>query len=218
MEMMMSKTTRRLSFTAALSGLLIAAAPLALAQTASDPHHPASSQSGTTQLAQPKQGQPGPGMGPSQMPGGMGMGSGMMGQGMGMMGRDTAMGPGGMMDMMSMMGGCPMMATDGQTLTFGEGRIAFLKAELAITDAQKGVWDAYAEVTKRNLQGMGQMMGAMLGAKTSVERLDARLTAMESRVNALKEVKPALAKLYDALSAEQKKKADAILTGMGCMM
>ena len=41
---------------------------------------------------------------------------------------------------------------------------------------------------------------------------------MESRSNALKDVKPALAKLYEALSAEQKKKADEILTGMGCMM
>jgi hypothetical protein len=34
----------------------------------------------------------------------------------------------------------------------------------------------------------------------------------------LKDVKPALARLYEALSADQKKKADDILTGMGCMM
>jgi hypothetical protein len=31
-------------------------------------------------------------------------------------------------------------------------------------------------------------------------------------------VKPALAKLYEALSAEQKKSADEILTSVGCMM
>jgi hypothetical protein len=42
--------------------------------------------------------------------------------------------------------------------------------------------------------------------------------AMESRLSALKEVKPALANLYAALSDDQKKKADELLTGMGCMM
>ena len=40
---------------------------------------------------------------------------------------------------------------------------------------------------------------------------------MDSRLTALKEIKPALAKFYAALSDEQKKKADELLTGMGCM-
>ena len=145
-----------------------------------------------------------------------GPGWGMMGPGM--MGRDSPMGPGGMM---GMMGGCPMIGTDGQASTFIDGRIAFLKAELAITDAQKSVWDAYADATKRNLQnmqGMWQTMKTVFDGKSPIERLDAHLAAMESRSNALKDVKPALAKLYEALSAEQKKKADEILTGMGCMM
>jgi hypothetical protein len=145
-----------------------------------------------------------------------GPGWGMMGPGM--MDRDSPMGRGGMM---GMMGGCPMMGSDGQGSAFIDGRIAFLKAELAITEAQKGVWDAYADATKRNLesmQGMAQTMKTVFDAKTPVERLDAHLAAMESRSKALKDVKPALAKLYEALSAEQKKKADEILTGVGCMM
>jgi hypothetical protein len=56
--------------------------------------------------------------------------------GMGM--RDMPMGPGmmgpGMMGMMRMMGDCPMMGMmmGADTATFAEGRIAFLKAELAI--------------------------------------------------------------------------------------
>jgi hypothetical protein len=41
---------------------------------------------------------------------------------------------------------------------------------------------------------------------------------MDGRLAALKEMKPALTALYDALSDEQKKKADDLLTGMGCMM
>jgi hypothetical protein len=142
--------------------------------------------------------------------------------------REMPMGPGmmmgpGTMGMMRMMRDCPMMGmmmgTD--TSTFAEGRIAFLKAELAITDAQKGVWDTYAAALKKNLQGMQAMrqtMGKVMEAKTPVERLDAHIAAMDGRLASLKEVKPALAALYGALSDEQKKKADQILTGMGCMM
>ena len=144
-----------------------------------------------------------------------GGGPGMMngqGYGPGMMG---GYGPG--------MGGCPMMGTttDGKISTFAEGRIAFLKAELGITDAQKGAWDAYAETIKSNfhsMQGMWKTMQAVFEAKTPGDRLDAQISAMDSRLAALKQVKPALEKLYGALSAEQKKKADEVLTGMGCMM
>ena len=76
-------------------------------------------------------------------------------------------------------------------------------------------------VIKANLQSMQDMMQTMraaFDAKTPVERLDAHLAAMEARLKALKDVKPALAKLYEALSADQKKKADDLLTAMGCMM
>ena len=139
--------------------------------------------------------------------------------GPGMMEPGPMMGPGGS-GMMGMMG-CPMMGRDSATASFAEGRIAFLKAELAITDAQKDAWEAYAAALKRNLesmQGMGQAMHAMADAKTPVERLDARIGMMDTRLAALKELKPALQGLYGALSAEQKKKADEVLTGMGCMM
>ncbi len=142
-------------------------------------------------------------------------GPGMVGPGYGpgMMG---TWGPG-------MMGGCPMMGTttDGKISTFADGRIAFLKAELGITDAQKSVWDPYAEKIKgnlQNMQGMWQTMKTVFEAKTPADRLDAQIVAMDSRLAALKEIKPALEKLYAALSDEQKKKADEVLTGMGCMM
>jgi hypothetical protein len=161
-----------------------------------------------------------------------GMGQHMMGwDGQGMMGPGTS---GGMMGrgMGGMMGpvGCPMMGSmmgqggmmgGGDVPMYREGRIAFLKAELAITEAQTKAWDAYAEALKKNMQSMQDMHKAMMAgsAQTSpVERLDARVTAMEARLQALKDIKPALAGLYGALSDDQKKKADQLLTGMGCMM
>jgi hypothetical protein len=154
----------------------------------------------------------GRGMGPGMM--GFDNDQGMMGPGMGggMMGR-------GMGSMMG--GGCPMMGGGGGMPMYREGRIAFLKAELAITDAQGKVWDAYADALKKNMQSMQDMRKTMMAARagnTPVERLDAHVTAMESRLQALKDIKPALTALYDALSDDQKKKADQLLTGMGCMM
>jgi hypothetical protein len=143
-----------------------------------------------------------------------GMGEGM---GPGMMGADW-----GRMGMMG--GGCPMfgMMMGGDTRPiYREGRIAFLKAELAITEAQTKVWDVYAEALKKNLQSMQDMRESMLAArsaKTPVERLNAHITAMEGRLQALKDIKPALSALYDALSDDQKRTADDLLTGMGCMM
>ena len=58
----------------------------------------------------------------------------------------------------------------------------------------------------------------VMQAKSPVERLDAHLAAMENRITVLRELKPSLADLYAALSEDQKKKADQLLTGMGCMM
>ncbi len=123
-----------------------------------------------------QQGQKGPG---SMMPGAE-MGQGRM---MGMPGR-------GMMGM----GECPMMGmmTGGAEMpAFGEGRTAFLKAELAITPAQQAVWDAYAAALKKNftsMQGMRQSMMTALEGKSPIERLDAHLATIESRHGALKEI------------------------------
>ena len=143
--------------------------------------------------------------------------------GMGMMGGGMGHGRGdGMMGMMS--GGCTMMGMmgrNGDASTFAEGRIAFIKAELAITEAQRDVWEAYATALRKNLESMQQMRATMMGATrptSPVERLDLHISTMESRLQALKGVKPALAALYATLSEDQKKSAEGVLTGMGCMM
>lgn len=191
----------------------------AAAQTSHDQHHPGGV---ATKSAQAKQMPGGGAMGPGSMrQDGMGqgnMGPGMMGQG--------DMGPGmmqgGVMQMMT--ANCPMMGNmmgGGDMPAYTDGRVAFLKAEVGITDAQNGAWDAYAAALKKNLMGMHGMRETMMTAMSATDptkRLEAHLAAMESRVASLKEVKPALTKLYGVLTDEQKKKADQILTGMGCMM
>ena len=146
---------------------------------------------------------------------GYGMGQGMMGHmGMGMMGPGNMgmMGPG----MQGMMG--PGMMMDSGPMI--EGRLAYLKAELAITDAQTAAWDGYVSAVKARTTTMEGMHTAMMQAMQSgnaIERLDAHTNAMQSMVESLKALRPATETLYKVLSDDQKKKADQLL-GMGCCM
>lgn len=160
----------------------------------------------------------------AQMGGGPGSGPGMMGQGGGYGPGQGGWGPGFQRSARNMMGGCGgVMAgdADSQLPAFIEGRVAFLKAELGVTDAQAKAWDAYVVAMKNNfvsMQGLRQSMRTSFDADTPVERLDSRIAVMEARAAALKEMKQPLSDLYATLSDGQKKKANELLTGMGCMM
>jgi LTXXQ motif family protein len=127
-----------------------------------------------------------------------------------------------------MMGGamrdadCPMMGmmAMGQENRIDQ-RLAALKAQIAIKPEQDTAWNAYASAAKKNAEGMQATHKSMMSgmqAKTPLERIDAHITAVEARGTLLKAMKPAMAALYEALSAEQKTKANTMLSGKGCMM
>jgi hypothetical protein len=144
---------------------------------------------------------------------GAGMPQGMPGGGMPMMEMMRTMMGQGCMDGM---GGMAMMA--GHV----EGRLAFLKTELKITDAQLPLWNAVADAIRANAKGMTEMMsGGMMGAgqpTTLPDKLAAREKMMTARVEALHRFKAAVEPFYAALSDEQKKTADELLIGpMGMM-
>lgn len=198
-----------------MSGVAIATAAFpAVAQQGQQPAPTEDHYGGTDQQTD----QPAPGGG--MMGGMMGQGKGgMMGQGKGdMMGQ----GMGGMM------GGCPMMGQGMQGMGHGmmhsgpmmEGRLAYIKADLEITEAQAAVWAAYADAVRARHAGMEGMHADMMKAKvggSALERMDAHIKAMESMVESLKALKPATEALYAVLTDEQKKKADQLLGG-GCGM
>jgi hypothetical protein len=136
------------------------------------------------------------------------MGMGMKGPGnMGMSGpaMQGMMGPGMMMDF------GPIM----------EGRLAYMKAELGVTETEAAAWNDYASAIKagaRTMQDMHTAMVQVMETGSALERLDAHTKAMESMVESLKALRPVTEALYKVLSADQKKKADLLL-GMGsCMM
>lgn len=126
---------------------------------------------------------------------------------------------GGMPGMMGSGGGMMMRMMQGHV----EGRLAFLKTELKITDAQLPLWNAVAEAIRANAKSGTEMMegmaGAMMGQGANLPaRLAAREKMMTARLEALRKLKSAVDPLYAALSDDQKKTADELLMSpMGMM-
>jgi len=122
--------------------------------------------------------------------------------------------PGGMMGMM----GQGMMSMMGEHV---EGRIAFLKTELKITDAQFPQWNSFADALRANAKRMSEMRSTMQGGMMGqggtslsppdrLDRMERMLTAM---LDAVKATKSALGPLYAVLSDDQKKIADQLIRG-----
>jgi hypothetical protein len=93
-----------------------------------------------------------------------------------------------------------------------EGRIAFMRTKLNITDEQMPRWNAFADAMRDNSRRMTEMH-EMMGQKTSLsapERLDRMEKMTAAMTEAVQSTKAAFMPLYSALSAEQKKEADAL--------
>ena len=124
---------------------------------------------------------------------------------------------------MPMMGIMQMMMGQNGMAAHVEGRIAFLKAELKITDAQQPLWNAVADVIRANAKGMSSMpsgMPMMGPAATLPEKLTMHEKMMAANLDGLRKFKTAVEPLYAALNADQKKTADELMVGpmgMGMM-
>ncbi|HEY0834053.1 MAG TPA: Spy/CpxP family protein refolding chaperone [Azospirillum sp.] len=163
-------------------------------------------------------GQPGMMMNMDQMRSMMG---GMMGQQdgqSGMMGLGM-MGPGMMPMMRQMMMG--QQGAMGLPFEHVEGRIAFLKAELRITDAQAPQWNAFADALRAGgkvHQGVHEQMTKGGMPSSWPDRLAFQQKALSARLDALKALEAAARPLYAVLTDDQKTLADKLLTGpMGMM-
>ena len=109
-----------------------------------------------------------------------------------------------------------------------EGRIAFLRAELRITDAQANAWTAFADVLRANAKKLSEISASMMGkpgdaqqpALTMADRLDRQEQWLLARLEGTRAMKSAFVKLNETLSDEQKKAANDLLAphmGMGMM-
>lgn len=107
-----------------------------------------------------------------------------------------------------------------------DGRLAFVKAELKITDAQEPEWNALAsavhdaaDTQKSLMQGTIQMWRSGDLTKMPLpDRLKFQRGHMEAMLKEIDDVSGALDKLYATLNDDQKKTADSIvlpMMGMG---
>lgn len=174
---------------------LATSAGVAQAQTP-DPHHPGSA------VLSPQAGMP---MSDAVVPGGQ---PGPMGAGMGRM--MESMGP-----MMSEPGGM------GMPFEHVEGRIAYLKAELKITDAQSAIWNAFADTMRGNATAMKTMRDGMMkgGMPTAMpDRMAAQRKMMSARAGMMERAEASTKALYASLSEDQRKAFDQMMSGpMGMM-
>ena len=143
--------TMKTHMIALAAALLLGTALPTMAQQQQDhqTHHPQGAQAQTAP-AQPQA----PSQALPRQPSGPGMGMGMMGQGGMGMGGGSMMGP-GMMG--GMMGGVAMMMGPQHI----DGRLAFLRAELKITDAQRKAWDDFAAAMQTAAKSLQAAHAAM---------------------------------------------------------
>src|SRR6516225_2197351 len=107
----------------------------------------------------------------------------------------------GSMPMMRMMMGQGVMSMMAKHI---EGRLAFLKTELKITDAQLPLWNAFAQAMRDNVSAMQAMPHAMMGmskAATLPDKLAERETMLGARLETVRKLKAATDPLYTALNA-----------------
>jgi hypothetical protein len=167
------------------------------------------SHSGNTEKSVPASPAPGPATAAPQ--GGMGMMNDMKN----MMSSMSTMHSMGMMQMMGMMGrGMDGMATIDRI----EGRIAFLRAELKITDAQADAWNGFADALRTNARKLTEVRATAMpkpGDGQPASALSARLDQQEqwlaARLDGTRAMKSTFAKLNEALSDDQKKTANDLL-------
>jgi hypothetical protein len=213
---------KRLMMATALSVAALATPAWAQSPPGQDLHHPADSAQSTPAPANPAPAGSSPGMG---APGGMGN--------MPMMGNDMK----NMMSNMSMMHHMRMMQTMGMmgpgmggmaTIDRVEGRIAFLRTELKITDEQASAWNGFADALRANARKLAEVRASMMAkpgdaqakAATMAERLDQQEQWLLARLDGIRTMKSAFAKLNETLSDDQKKTATELLAphmGMGMM-
>lgn len=132
----------------------------------------------------------------------------------------TMMGPGMMSHgdwapWMMGMGGHGMMMAPGMLQAFAEGKLAFLKSWLGVTEAQNGPWNTFADVVRAQAKSLAESqqkrMPTSQPESTLPQWVDQHLQMMEEHLAAMKKIKPALDGLYQALTPEQRQKADQLV-------
>jgi hypothetical protein len=94
-----------------------------------------------------------------------------------------------------------------------EGRLAYAKTLLGITDSEAAPWKAYEDVSRANVQRLRAARQAMMTAEqlgSPIDRMQAQTNMMQAQLDARKALQPVTEALYNALTPEQRERADAL--------
>lgn len=97
-----------------------------------------------------------------------------------------------------------------------EGRLAYVHAELAITEAQAPQWDAFAAAARDGAAEMRAQYDKLAGTglpSAAPDRARALLDMLAARLDAARKTVEAGTALYAVLTPEQKRIADQLLAG-----
>jgi hypothetical protein len=133
-----------------------------------------------------------------------------------------------MMEMMRVMGTMGDSPAGVGMIDHVEGRVAFLRTELKITDAQANAWNAFADALRTNAKKLGEVRASMMShmgagqqrAPTLAEQLSLQEQWLAARLEGTRAIKSAFTNLDGVLSDEQKETANELLgphMGMGMM-
>jgi len=134
------------------------------------------------------------------------MGHGMMGMGQGGM---------GMRDQMDMPGRGRGPMADAAPVDRIEGRIAFLRAELEVTDAQSAAWNDFAEAlrssAKRHNEMRGHKAGGGMARQDLAQWFEQHEQMLAGRLERTRAIRGALARLQGVMTDEQRRTLDELM-------
>ena len=119
---------------------------------------------------------------------------------------------------------CGMMGDGMKMSAHIDERLGAIRSELKITQGQSQSWDAYANALRASAANMDKLHAEMMAGRAGamhlspIERLDRHDRMLAAARNNIRALRPALARFYASLSAEQKRKADTLLLPHGGMM
>ena len=97
-----------------------------------------------------------------------------------------------------------------------EGQLAYFRAELRITDAQAQTWNAFADVVRaqaeRLRQATQQEMTSTAEPGPATQQMEHRITLLSKHLEAMRAILAATTPLYAALSEEQRRTADELMS------
>jgi len=99
-----------------------------------------------------------------------------------------------------------------------EGRLAYAKTLLGITDDHAAAWKAYEDVSRNNVKSLQEAHLAVMSAEQSgstIDRMHGQTGEMQARLDARKALQPVTESLYNVLTPEQRERADAVLLLLG---